>query len=83
MQTGQIDYRQKWKQVQNIANIYWNRWFKEYIPILTPRSKWTQQTRNFKIRDLIIINRNAFHKIIGHWGESLRHLLVATILLPP
>ena len=43
VQTGQIDYRQKWKQVQNIANIYWNRWFKEYIPILTPRSKWKNQ----------------------------------------
>ena len=25
IQTGQIDYRQKWKQVQKIANMYWNR----------------------------------------------------------
>ena len=24
MQTDQIDYRQKWKQVQAIANMYWN-----------------------------------------------------------
>ena len=39
VQTGQIDYRQKWKQVQNIAKMYWNRWLKEYIPTLTPRSK--------------------------------------------
>ena len=49
MQTEQIDYGKKWKQVQNIANMYWNRWFKEYIPTLTPLSKRTQQTRNFKI----------------------------------
>ena len=55
MQTDQIDYRQKWKQVQTMANMYWNRWLKEYIPTLTPRSKWTRQTRNFKIRDLVII----------------------------
>ena len=29
LQTDQIDYRQKWKQVQNVANMYWNRWLKE------------------------------------------------------
>ena len=32
MQTDQIDYRQKWKQVQNIGNMYWNRWLKKYTP---------------------------------------------------
>ena len=40
MQTDQIDYLQKWKQVQNIANIYWNSWLKECIPTLKPRLKW-------------------------------------------
>ena len=28
MQANQIDYQQKWKKVQNIANMYWNRWLK-------------------------------------------------------
>ena len=35
--------------------MYWNRCSKKYIPILTPRSKWTRQSRNFKIGDLVII----------------------------
>ena len=35
-QKYQIDYRQKWKQVQTIANMHWNRWLKEYITTLTP-----------------------------------------------
>ena len=39
MKTDQIDYRQKWKQVQSIANMYRNRWLKEYIPTLPPRAK--------------------------------------------
>ena len=65
MQTDQIDYRQKWKQVQTIANIYWNRWLKEYIPTLTPRSKWTRQTRNFKIGDLVIIKSKYIPR--NHW----------------
>ena len=37
MKTDQIDYYQKWKQVQNIANMCRNRWLREYIPTLTPR----------------------------------------------
>ena len=41
MQTDQIDYCQKWQQVQKIANMYWIRWLKEYIPTLIPLSKWT------------------------------------------
>ena len=40
MQTNQINYQQKWKEVQNIANMYRNRWLKEYIPTLTRSSKW-------------------------------------------
>ena len=44
MQTDQIDYRQKWKQVQNTANMYWNRWLKEYIP--NPHKHHTQNGRD-------------------------------------
>ena len=36
MKTEQINYYQKWKQVQNVVNMYWNRWLREYIPTLTP-----------------------------------------------
>ena len=39
MKTDQTDYQQKWKQVQNIANMDWNRYIKEYIPTLSTRSK--------------------------------------------
>ena len=36
MQTDQMDYRQKLKQGQNIANMYWNRLLKEYIKSMYP-----------------------------------------------
>ena len=39
MKTDQTDYQQKWKQVQNIANMDWNRYIKEYIPTLSTRPK--------------------------------------------
>lgn len=28
MQTDQIDYQQKCKQIQNMVSMYWNRWLK-------------------------------------------------------
>ena len=60
-----IDYQQKWKQVQNITNMYWDRWLKEYVPTLTSRSKWTQQTRNLKVGDLVIIKSKFIPR--NHW----------------
>ena len=67
MQTDQIDYCQKWKQVQNIANMYWNRWLEEYIPTLTPHSKWARQPRDFKISDLVTIKLKYIHIPPNHW----------------
>ena len=51
----QIEQNNLPSKMQNIANMYWNRWLKEYIPTLKPSSKWTRQTGNFKISDLVII----------------------------
>ena len=67
MQTDQIDYCQKWKQVQNIANMYWNRWLEEYIPTLSPHSKWARQPRDFKISDLVTIKLKYIHIPPNHW----------------
>ena len=39
MQTAQIDYQLNWKQVQNIANMYWNNWRNSCIHKLILRSK--------------------------------------------
>ena len=65
MQTDQINFRKKWKQVQNLANMCWNRWLKEYISTLTSHSKWTWQIRNFKIGDLVIIKTKYIPQ--NHW----------------
>ena len=33
-------YRKKWRQVQFLANLFWERWLKEYTPTLQQRGKW-------------------------------------------
>ena len=30
-----VNSRTKWKSVQAVTNMYWKRWIKEYLPLLT------------------------------------------------
>ena len=34
--------RKRWRKVQYLANEFWNRWQKEYLPSLQERAKWTR-----------------------------------------
>ena len=47
--------RKRWKQVQHIANAFWNRWKKEYLQNLQTRQKWVTGGRNFEKGDVVLI----------------------------
>ena len=34
--------RKRWKQVQYIADLFWTRWTREYLPLLQERQKWSR-----------------------------------------
>ena len=38
--------------------MYWKRWIKEYLPLLTSRNKWTKHSENMKIGDIVIIEED-------------------------
>ena len=52
---GDISSRRRWRQSQAVAEHMWKRWTKEYIPALTRRSKWRQETRNLQVGDLVLM----------------------------
>ncbi|KAK3739937.1 hypothetical protein QZH41_015978, partial [Actinostola sp. cb2023] len=66
--------RKRWKHAQVMANHFWKRWLREYLPSLTERRKWTTEARNVAKGDLVlIVDENAAR---GRWplGRVVRSL---------
>ena len=47
--------RRRWHQIQYLADQFWKRWTRDYLPLLQTRSKWTIARRNFAIDDIVLI----------------------------
>lgn len=50
--------RKRWRQAQYLADLFWRRWTKEYLPLMQERSKWNSIKRNLSPGDLVIIVDN-------------------------
>ena len=55
--------RRWWRQIQYLADIFWKRWSREYLPLLQSRQKWLHPRRNLTVGDVVLVaaentNRN-------------------------
>ena len=48
-----------------MANIFWKRWLKEYLPTLEQRAKWTKPRRCLATGDLVLIADDNIQR--GKW----------------
>lgn len=48
-------YRRRWRVVQQLADTFWRRWLREYLPELQRRSKWRDSCRNVKVGDIVLV----------------------------
>ena len=62
-------FQARWKHVHILANEFWARWVKEYLPLLQERQKWLKQRRNFKVGDLVIMKDANLSR--GQWPKAL------------
>ena len=45
----------RWRQVQYLADVFWRRWVREYLPSLQERQKWNKQKRNRAVDDVVLV----------------------------
>ena len=54
--------RRRWRQVQYLADIFWKRWTKEYLPLLQSRQKWLRPRRNLAVEDVVLVAVENSHR---------------------
>ena len=65
-----IHGNKRWKQAQYLADIFWRRWLRDYLPTLQVRQKWLSLRWNLKIGDLILVIDESAPR--GRWPKSGR-----------
>ena len=51
----QDKYKQRWKYIQYLANQFWKKWVKAYLPELQKRSKWHDPHSEVKVGDVVLL----------------------------
>ncbi|KAK0135215.1 hypothetical protein N1851_028957 [Merluccius polli] len=51
-------FKEEWKQVQSLADTFWNRWRREYLHTLQSRRKWQEKKPNLQVGDIILMKDN-------------------------
>jgi len=59
------DMTRRWFHQQELQNLFWRRWTKEYLPTLTPRRKWRKVEGSLGIGDLVLVEEKS--KKRGEW----------------
>ncbi|XP_055633290.1 uncharacterized protein LOC129773670 [Toxorhynchites rutilus septentrionalis] len=44
-----------WNHIQRQLNRFWQRWLKEYLPVIRRQIKWFDETRNVQVGDVVLI----------------------------
>lgn len=47
--------RKNWRISQQLANHFWRRWVREYMPTLTRRTKWFKDVKPIEVGDVVIV----------------------------
>ena len=52
---GDCFSRRTWRHVQYLADVFWRRWMREYLPSPQQRQQWSHADRNFSIGDVVLL----------------------------
>ncbi len=61
--------REGWKQVQSLADMFWNRWKRGYLKTLQLRHKWQGKRPNLQEGDIVLLKANQAKR--NQWPTGL------------
>ena len=47
--------KKRWRQIQYMANVFWKRWIREYLPIVQARQIWQTVKQNLAKDDIVLV----------------------------
>ena len=65
------DNRIRWKAVQALSKMFWDRFVKEYLPSLQIRAKWNKPTRSLTISDIVLVKDDNLTRLQGKLGRVI------------
>ena len=70
--------RRRWLRAQKLAQQFWKRWLREYVPSLIERTKWVKKERNVAVGDVVLVVDDKSPR--GNWpvGEVSKVLVEKT-----
>ena len=48
-------YSRRWRRVQQLSDVFWKRWTREYLPELQVRAKWHREKNNLQVGDYVLL----------------------------
>jgi len=58
-------FRRSWRSVQLLADCFWKRWVKEYLPLLQHRQKWSKHSEIFALAMSFLCVKQTLNVVIG------------------
>lgn len=62
-------YTKGWRQAQHLANVFWKRWVREYLPTIQIRPKWNKSERDVCVGDLVLLLEGS--RPLGVWPKAV------------
>ena len=58
-------HQKRWRRLQQVSLAFWRRWVREYLPLLQPRTKWTEARPDLQEGDIVLLQNSTTPR--GEW----------------